>query len=80
MIKHVGIAGEIAGEIEPYLLDTLAEAYLQKGDTERALEAYAGMGERIASWFPDCVRVRDDPELAPGVHAELRKTLEEESG
>lgn len=77
MIKHVGIAGEIAGEIEPYLLDTLAEAYLQKGDTERALEAYAGMGERIASWFPDCVRVRDDPELAPGVHAELRKTLEQ---
>ncbi len=67
-LKHVLIMAELQGNPDhPFLLDSMAEIYLAKGETEQAVETYLEMGERIAPWFPDCVRARDNP----GAHARL---------
>lgn len=77
-VKHIEIAWEIADQKGPVLMDLLAEGYLLKGETDRALEAYTEMGEGVvADWFLDCVRVRDDPGLAPGILDAVREALEE---
>jgi TolB-like protein/Flp pilus assembly protein TadD len=76
VIKHSGKALDLAGERMAFLLDSIAEAYLLRGETERALETYQEAG-KFPDWFPDCVRVRDDPSLAPGVAAHVRETFEQ---
>ena len=76
-IKHIEIAGEIAGGLAPFHHDMLADGYLLKGETDRALEIYAKKGDKLTVWFLDCVRVRDDPGLAPGVYEAVREALEQ---
>jgi len=78
-IKHIEIAGEIAGGLEPFFHYFLAEAYLLKGETDRALEIFAKKRDELSltDWFLDCVRVRDDPGLAPGVYKATREALEQ---
>jgi TolB-like protein len=77
VIKHIEIAGEIAGGLAPFHHDLLAGGYLLKGETDRALEIYAKKGDELTDWFLDCVRVRDDPGLAPGVLEAVREELEQ---
>lgn len=76
-IKHSHIAAEVAGSWHPFWLDSLAIAYLQKGDTEQALETWARMEDRVPEWFPDCVRAREDPGLIPRVLPALNVTLDD---
>jgi len=75
-IKHSGIAVDQEGEPNAFLLDSMAEAYLLRGETERALEIYHA-GSLMPDWFPDCVRLRDDPGLAPEVSAAAWATYEQ---
>lgn len=62
--------------MHPWILDLIAEAQLQKGEIEKALESYSQMGETIAPWFPDCVRARENPELAEAVLVDVKETLQ----
>lgn len=75
MLKHGRIAIELMGLRNSYTLDSLAEAHLVRGDTDRALEIYAEYPQ-YPDWFPDCVRLRDDPSLVPGVRKAARGTLD----
>jgi TolB-like protein len=75
-LKHATIFGEVMGKPDhPWVLGFLADGYLLKGETDHAIEAYTGMGDRLANWFLDCVRVRDNPSLAPGVLEGMRETM-----
>jgi len=55
--------------------NTLAEAYLIRGDMEKALSTWAERGDIVADWFPQCVRSRQQPELRQGLKAEMQNTL-----
>ncbi len=74
-IKHAEVLMDIQGRRSGIGLDGLAEGYLLTGETDLALSAYAETGKR-PDWFLDCVRVRDDPGLAPGVLEALQEPLE----
>ena len=76
-IKHIEIAGEIAGGLTPFHHYFLADGYLLKGETDRALEIFAKKGAGQTDWFLDCVRVRDDPGLVPGVYKAAREALKQ---
>jgi TolB-like protein len=76
-IKHALIWIEYLGKSHGFTLDVLAEGYLLKGDTERALETYQKMGPMMVDWFPNCVRSRDDPVAPAGLVEAMRKTLEQ---
>ena len=77
-LRHAKISGDLMGKPRhSWVLGLIAEGYLLKGETDRALEVYAELGYGDAEWFPDCARVRDDPGLAPGVLEALRETLEQ---
>jgi len=76
LLKHGRIAIELTGLRNAFMLESLAEAYLMRGETDRALEAYAE-DPQYPHWFPDCVRMRDDPSLAPAVKAAAQDTLEQ---
>ncbi len=75
MLKHGEIAIELMGLRNSYTLDRIAEAHLARGDTDRALEIYAEYPS-YPDWFPDCVRLRHDPSLAPEVRMAARATLD----
>ena len=75
-IKHIEIIREITGELHPFYTGMLAGSYLQKGETDRALEIHAEREKKRAVWFLDCIRVRDDPSLASGVLEAIREALE----
>ena len=79
IIKHIEAAREIEGKDSPFYLGFLVDAYLLKGQTELALEYYARLKEPdwTWDWMPDCMRLRDDPALAPGVREDLLATLAE---
>jgi TolB-like protein len=55
--------------------DLLAEAYVSRGDVEKALSIWAERGDSVAEWFPQCVRSRQQPELRQGLMAEMQNTL-----
>jgi TolB-like protein len=75
-LKHATIFGEVMGKpSHPWVLGLLTDGYLLKGETDRALEAYAEMGDVHADWFLDCVRARDDPGMAPGLVDAMRETM-----
>jgi len=74
-LKHAEISREISGDTHAWVWDLIAEAHLQKGEVERALDAYAREGDALAPWMPDCVRARQQPALAPGVVDGMRETL-----
>jgi len=76
-IKHSNIAAEVAGNWHPFWLDSLAVAWLQKGDTRQALETWARMEDRVTDWFPDCVRAREDSTLISRILPALRATLDD---
>lgn len=75
IIKHVDIWRDIEGTDHPWMWNMLAEAHLQKGDIDQALESYAQMGDTNAQWFPDCVRARENPALARNVLVDVYETL-----
>lgn len=75
-IEHAKIAGEVDGRMHPWYLDLMAFAYLQKGDTDRALQIWAELGTRMAEWFPDCVRARDSGRGRADILEAVRSTLE----
>ena len=75
IIKHAGIYKDIEGSGHLWLWDLIAEAHLQKGDIDKAIESYAQMGDANAPWLPNCVRARENPELATAVLADVQKTL-----
>jgi tetratricopeptide (TPR) repeat protein len=77
VIKYAEIAMDISGERHPWALSTLADGYLLKGETGRALEIFAEIGDKIDGWLLDCVQVRDDPSLAPGALKALREAHEQ---
>ena len=77
-LRHAKIFGDLMGKPRhSWVLGLIAEGYLLKDETDRALEVYAELGYGAADWFPDCARARDDPGLAPGVLEALRETLEQ---
>jgi len=74
-LRHAEIWEDIHGYMHPWILDFVAEARLQKGDTEGALEVYDQLSKTNANWFPDCVRAREDPALTAAVLPALKQTL-----
>jgi len=67
-LKHATIFGELLGKpSHPWVLSLVIDSHLLKGETDRALETFAEMGDRVADWIPDCVRARDEPGMAPGL-------------
>jgi tetratricopeptide (TPR) repeat protein len=75
-LKHATIFGELIDKPQhAWVLNLLAEGYLLNGETDRALEAYAGKGDKMADWFPECVRARDDPGKVPGLVDAMEKTI-----
>ena len=75
-LKHATIFGETMGEPgHPWVLGLLLEGYLLKGETDRALEVYAKMRDRLADWFLDCIRARDDPGMAPALVDAMQETM-----
>jgi len=79
LIKHAQIAQEIAGEQSTFILYNMFVAHLLKGDTDRAIKLYSSIVEQDwgPHWMPDCIRVRDDPSLAPGVLEAVRVSFEQ---
>jgi adenylate cyclase len=79
LIKHAEIAREIAGEQSTFYLYNMFTAHLLKGDTDRAIKLYSSIMEQDwgPHWMPDCIRVRDDPSLAPGVLEAVRVSIEQ---
>jgi TolB-like protein len=75
-MKHSRIAVDQEGEPHAYLMDSMAEAHLLRGETEEALKIYEA-GGLMPAWFPDCVRLRDDPGLAPKVSKAAWATYEQ---
>lgn len=75
VLKHTNLAIESWNYRNAFTLDSIAEAHLLRGETERALEIYTE-GANHPDWFPDCVRARDDRALAPAVREAARETLE----
>jgi TolB-like protein len=76
-IKHALIRKDIKGQSDDLILDALAEGYLLKGETERALEAYLEMEGEMPGWFLDCVRFWDAPELLTQIIDPLREATEQ---
>jgi len=74
MIKHAQILLDLTGLRNAYTLESIAEAYRMRGETDHALEIFAEYPQ-YPEWFPDCVRLRDDPDLAPGVRKAVQETL-----
>jgi TolB-like protein len=79
LIRHAKIAREISGEQSPFYLYAMFEAHRLKGETDRAIKLYSSIVEQDwgVSWMPDCIRVRDDPSLAPGVLEAVRVSFEQ---
>jgi TolB-like protein len=90
IIKHAGITEEISGGGSWMILDSLADAYLLKGELDRALELYSEVWSptdldeetdrfmsRHAEWVLGCVRARDEPGAAPAVFGGLQRAVEE---
>jgi TolB-like protein len=75
-IEHARIAGELLGKMHPWYSDIMAFAYLRKGDTDRALQIWAELGNRIADWYPACVRSRESQEKRSDILEAVRATLE----
>jgi TolB-like protein len=77
-LKHATIFGDLIGKPQhSWVLSLMAGAYRLKGETDRELKVYADLGTKVPDWLPDCARVRDEPELAPGVLIAMQKTLEQ---
>ncbi len=77
-LKHAKILGDLMGKPQhPWVLDLIAEGYILKGEIDRVLEVYADMGYDPARWYTNCVRVRDDPSLAPAVLEAMQEALEQ---
>jgi hypothetical protein len=75
-LKHATIFGEVMGKpSHPWVLELLVDGYLLKGETDRVLEVYAKMGDRLADWFLGCVRARDDPGMAPDLVDAMQETI-----
>jgi TolB-like protein len=76
-LKHATIFGDLMGKpSHPWVLGLLAGGYLLRGETDRALGTLAGLGDRMVEWFPDCVRARDNPDMAPALVAAMWETLQ----
>ena len=73
-IKHATITDELRGLVHPVDTDHRAEGYLLKGDTERALEEYRILGDELAPWFLECVRVRNDVKIPGALRQAVRDT------
>jgi TolB-like protein len=75
-LKHATILGDLMGRpSHPWVLDLLVKGYLLRDETDRVLEIYAELGDSIVEWLPDCVRARDNPDMAPALVAVMRETL-----
>jgi TolB-like protein len=74
MIRHSQIAIELTGLRNAYMLESIAEAHRMRGETDRALEVFAE-DPQYPDWFPDCVRLQDDPGLSPSVRDRVQETL-----
>jgi len=72
VIKHATIMDELRGGTHPVGTEQRAEGYLLKGDTERALEEYRLLGDELAPWFLECVRVRNDAEIPEALRQAVR--------
>jgi TolB-like protein len=77
MLEHFANDQETGGKRHAFYSALLADAYLQKGETDHALEVYAEMGYKVADWFPDCVRARDDAGLTAGLIEAMQETVEQ---
>jgi len=73
-IKHATINDELRGLVHPVDTDQRAEGYLLNGDTERALEEYQILGDDLAPWFLECVRLRNDAEIPGALRQAVRDT------
>jgi tetratricopeptide (TPR) repeat protein len=79
VLKHIFMYAELDPRWlkHPWAIAELAEAYLIKGETERALEQYALLGDTKANWFAECVRARQYPTLPAGLVDAVRATLQQ---
>ncbi|NOR18933.1 MAG: hypothetical protein GQ538_02440, partial [Xanthomonadales bacterium] len=75
-LKHATIFGDLLGNpSHPWVLGLLADAYALTGEPDRELEAHVQKGDKLVSWFPECIRARDNLSLAAGVIDAMRETM-----
>ena len=77
LLKHSRIFAEIRGDLDRYYWDDPAEAYIMKGDIERAAAIYdEKVGIYVEDWHPQCVRSLADPTLREGLVPRIEASLQ----
>jgi len=77
LLKHSRIFAEIRGNFERYYWDEPGEAYILKGDFERAATIFdEKVGVYVEDWFPQCVRSLGDPGLRDGLVPRIEASLQ----
>ena len=76
VIKHAQIFAELRGDTERYGWDNTGEAYILRGEIERAAALYESkVGTYVADWYPQCVRSLADPTLRDGLVLRIKETI-----
>jgi TolB-like protein len=77
LLKHGRIFAEIRGNLERYFWDEPGEAWILKGDFERAAAVYdEKVGVYVEDWYPQCVRSLADPGLRGGLVERIEASLQ----
>lgn len=77
LLKHSRIFAEIRGNLERYYWDEPGEAYILKGDFERAATIFdEKVGVYVEDWYPQCVRSLGDPVLRDGLVPRIEASLQ----
>jgi tetratricopeptide (TPR) repeat protein len=77
LLKHGRIFAEIRGNLERYFWDEPGEAWIQKGDFERAAAIYdEKVGIYVEDWYPQCVRSLAAPDLREGLVERIEASLQ----
>jgi TolB-like protein/Flp pilus assembly protein TadD len=77
LLKHSRIFAEIRGNLERYYWDEPGEAYILKGDFERAAAIFdEKVGVYVEDWYPQCVRSLGNPDLRDGLIPRVEASLQ----
>ena len=77
LLKHGRIFAEIRNNLERYYWDEPGEAYILRGDFERAAAIFdEKVGVYVEDWYPQCVRSLADPALREGLVPRIEASLQ----
>ena len=77
LLEHGRIFAEIRGNLERYYWDEPGEAWIMKGNFERAAAIYdEKVGVYVEDWYPQCVRSLADADLREGLVERMEASLQ----